>query len=71
MPKKQKIKTWKQLEKYQNNVDLPQVPYYRNFSIDSFGCFDIHDTTSLAPEEALRLGRFLVEFYEGAGNESN
>ena len=42
---------------------LPQPPYYHHFRIGMDGSFDIVDSTTLMPDEALRLGRWLVEFY--------
>lgn len=46
--------------------ELAQPPYHRHFRIDFAGCFEVLEETHLQPEEAYRLGRWLVEFYEGA-----
>ena len=41
---------------------LPRCPFYNGMAIDESGCFEINETF-LQPDEALILGKFLVEFY--------
>lgn len=45
---------------------LPTPPYHHHFGILLDGSLDIRDSTVLCPEEALRLGRWLVSFYSDA-----
>lgn len=54
--------------KYMEKVEkahgkLPTPPYHYHFGILLDGSFDIRESTVLVPEEALRLGRWLVSFY--------
>lgn len=67
------ITTYKQLKKKLNKIEegLPRPPYHAHFSVDCYGNFDIKDGTVLTPDEALRLGQWMVKFYKGADNEDN
>lgn len=42
---------------------LPTPPYPGHFTLGSQAEFEIRDATVLIPQEALRLGKWLVEFY--------
>jgi len=44
---------------------LERPPFYRSFRIDDSGGLAM-DETYLTPEEALKLGEWLVSFYKGA-----
>lgn len=65
-----KILTYRELRLKLEKLEdkLSQPPYYHHFGVDAYGTFDIKDSTSLTPEEALRLGKWLVEFYAGVNS---
>lgn len=48
---------------------LTKPPYHRHFGVLEDGSFDVKDETVLTPDEALRLGRWLVSFYDGADGD--
>lgn len=59
-----KIKNITDLENVKDKIrnKLPNAPF-RDMYIDDTGCFTSNDQLYLTPEEALRVGKFLVEFY--------
>lgn len=65
------IKNYKQLKKELDSIKkrLPRPPYCGpdpdrpRMYIDENGYFSMLDDGYFAPDEALRLGEFLVEFY--------
>ena len=48
---------------------LPKPPYHHHFSISLTGDLEVREETVLCPEEALRLGRWLVDFYSECDEE--
>ena len=65
MGKKTKpFKTYQELRDHLESLQTDTPPYPRVFSVDELGMFQIHESHTLAPEEALRLGKWLIKFYE-------
>ena len=66
--KKKEPKEYKRFETYNTDryalyANLPSPPYAAHFFITVDGNFATNGDVELTPEEALRVGKWLVEFY--------
>ena len=53
------------------SLELEKPPFFSLFGILEGGSFNVKEATVLGPEEALRLGRWLTSFYDGADGDGN
>jgi hypothetical protein len=61
---------------YQKKIDLlsqklDKPPFFSHFGILEGGSFVVKEETVLGPEEALRLGKWLTSFYDGADGDGD
>lgn len=61
-----KIHNYRQLEKKLEKIEeaLPRCLGFIGFNVDRNGCLEIENDQYLQPEEAIRLGKALLEFYQ-------
>lgn len=60
------IKSYKELQEHLNSLKVDVPPFSAHFEVSISGCFNIHEgDIDLQPDEALRLGKWLVKFYGG------